>query len=148
MLKQVTFPDGTTVWGGGTGVGERPQADFGLYLDEDWMKRARRDSSSVATEMRYVRWEDFGVPDDKNRAAKAIVEAFGKAQDGKRVEVLCAGGTGRTGTVLSCMAVLSRIPGDESVKWVRQNYLERAVETPEQADFVAWFAANFGPRQR
>jgi hypothetical protein len=48
MLKQVTFPDGTSVAGGGTGVGPRPQADFGLYLDEEWKKRAQRDSSSVA----------------------------------------------------------------------------------------------------
>ena len=38
---------------------------------------------------------------------------------GERVEVTCGGGTGRTGTVLACMAVLAGVAADDAVGWVR-----------------------------
>jgi hypothetical protein len=47
------------------------------------------------------------------------------------------GGHGRTGTALACLAALSGEPSQEAVVWVRTNYCPKAVETPEQAVFVA-----------
>jgi len=61
---------------------------------------------------------------------------------GERVEVGCAGGLGRTGTVLACMASLGGVPPGEAVAWVRANYRPAAVETAEQEAFVRRFAAG------
>jgi len=62
------------------------------------------------------------------------------AQEGKRVEVACIGGHGRTGTVLACMAVLAGVPANEAVRWVRNQYCERAVQEPSQEYWMERFA--------
>jgi protein-tyrosine phosphatase len=59
-----------------------------------------------------------------------------------RVEVACAGGRGRTGTALACLAILDGVPGDQAVAFVRQHYDPRAVEARKQARYVARFAAT------
>ena len=57
----------------------------------------------------------------------------------ERVEIACAGGHGRTGTALACLAVLDGVPGHEAVRYVRTHYAARSVETPGQRRFVARF---------
>jgi protein-tyrosine phosphatase len=86
-----------------------------------------------------IEWEDFGLPADADRADEQIRAAFERARSGERVEVGCAGGLGRTGTVLACMATLSGVPAAEAVAWVRANYDGRAVETDDQEALVARF---------
>ena len=86
------------------------------------------------------RREDFGLPTNPELAARQIVEAFGRARGGELVEVGCLGGSGRTGTVLACMAVLAGVPQAEAVAWVRANYRPQAVETADQEAWVRWFA--------
>jgi protein-tyrosine phosphatase len=49
------------------------------------------------------------------------------------------GGSGRTGTALACLAVLDGTPATDAVAYVRKYYSPDAVETPEQASFVADF---------
>src|SRR6185437_7043530 len=80
----------------------------GLYLDAQW-------EPTWPAEM--VAWPDFGLPDEPEVAARQIAAAFRRAQDGELVEVGCLGGSGRTGTVLACMAVLAGVPPDEAVAW-------------------------------
>jgi hypothetical protein len=55
------------------------------------------------------------------------------------VEVACAGGHGRTGTALACLAVLDGLPGDQAIAYVCRHYAPRAVETPWQRRFVTRF---------
>jgi len=110
-----------------------PARDFGLYCDERW---------APTWPAEVIDWPDFGVPRDRDAAAEQIRSAFARAQAGERVEVGCAGGLGRTGTVLACMAVLAGVPPGEAVQWGRTNYDTRAVETEEQEQWVAWFAAT------
>lgn len=62
----------------------------------------------------------------------------------ERVVVACAGGRGRTGTVLACLAVLDGRGPEQAVAFVRQGYHPRAVETRGQRRFVAEFAAAVG----
>jgi protein-tyrosine phosphatase len=107
------------------------QCDFGLYMDARW---------APTWPAELIDWQDFGLPRDPEAAAAQIRNAFARAESGERVEVGCAGGLGRTGTVLACMAVLAGVPAEEAVTWVRQNYDVRAVETPEQEAWVRWFA--------
>jgi hypothetical protein len=129
----VTFPDGSRVRA--SSLAERdpddPERAYGLYLDAHW-------EPTWPAEM--VAWPDFGLPDEPEVAARQIAAAFRRAQDGELVEVGCLGGSGRTGTVLACMAVLAGVPPDEAVAWVRGAYRTQAVETAEQEAWVEWFA--------
>jgi hypothetical protein len=111
-----------------------PSPDFGLYLLGD-------EPPAVAWEARWVRWPDFGLPSDPAAAEEALREAWARAS-AERVEVACAGGQGRTGTALACLAVLDGVPSEEAVGFVRLHYLPGAVETPGQRRFVARFAAG------
>jgi hypothetical protein len=129
---RVVFPDGTAV--DACGLRERradADRDFGLYMDPRWAPTWPAD---------LIEWEDFGVPADTKRAAAQMRAAFNRARGGSRVEIGCAGGLGRTGTVLACMATLAGVSAAESVAWVRANYDPRAVETAEQEEFVRSFA--------
>jgi hypothetical protein len=52
------------------------------------------------------------------------------------------GGTGRTGTVIACMAILAGHPAADAVAWTRRHYRPRAVETPSQRRWIGWFATH------
>jgi len=108
-----------------------PRPGFGLYL-------LGREPPAAGWEARWVRWPDFRLPADPAAAAAALREAWERAA-AERVEVACAGGLGRTGTALACLAVLDGVPGREAVRYVRQHYAARAVETPGQRRFVTRF---------
>jgi len=129
----VTFPDGSRVRGSSLAarrIDDRERS-YGLYLDSRWQPTWDSD---------LIEWQDFGLPADEVSAARLIRAAFGRARRGELVEVGCAGGLGRTGTVLACMAVLSGMPAAEAVPWVRLAYDTRAVETREQERWVERFA--------
>ena len=130
---RVVLPDGTEVRASPLADRGLEPCDFGLYMDSRW---------APTWPAVLVDWEDFGLPRDRDAAAEQIAAAFRRARAGERVEVGCVGGLGRTGTVLACMAVLAGVPSEEAVAWVRANYDPRAVETPEQEEFVRSFAAR------
>ena len=60
----------------------------------------------------------------------------------ERVEIACDDGHGRKGTALACIAVLDGVPADKAVKFVREHYNTRAVETPWQRRYVAHLTAD------
>jgi len=105
--------------------------DYGLYLDPRWKPPWPHD---------HFDWPDFGVPGEPDRARAVLVSVLERARAGKRVELGCVGGHGRTGTALSCLAILVGFPPSEAVAWVRTNYCSRAVETPEQEAFPLRFS--------
>lgn len=108
-----------------------PSPGFGLYL-------LGHEPPPVAWEARWLRWPDFWLPSDRAATAEALREAWERAEH-ERVEIACAGGHGRTGTALACLAVLDGVPGREAVAYVREHYAPRAVETPWQRRFVTRF---------
>lgn len=111
-----------------------PQPTFGLYL-------LGHEPPSFGWEARWLRWPDFWLPADRSAAVRVLRDAWVRAAT-ERVEVACAGGAGRTGTALACLAVLDGVPCRQAVGYVREHYATRAVETPWQRRFVARF-----PRQ-
>ena len=129
----VTFPDGTQVLASGwlQRKHNEPTPDFGLYLDPQW---------APTWPAVLLDWPDFGVPADRSTADREIKAALERARAGERVEVACIGGHGRTGTVLACMAMLSGVPADEAVSWVRATYCPRAVQEPSQQYWIDRFA--------
>lgn len=102
--------------------------DYGLYLDGRWQPPWPHE---------FLDWPDFGVPDDPGALLAVLRDALGRARAGERVEIGCLGGHGRTGTALACLAVLSGHPLGDAVAWARDNYCVKAVETDDQAAFVA-----------
>jgi len=137
-MADVRLPDGTLVTA--RALLERrvddPSRDYGLYMDARW-------APSWASTL--IDWQDFGLPTDWHQAVAQIRSAFRRAHSGQHLEVGCAGGIGRTGTVLACMAVLAGEAGEDAVAWVREHYRSNAVETTEQERWVRWFADQVSP---
>jgi hypothetical protein len=115
-----------------------PSATFGLYL-------LGKPPPAVDWPARWLRWPDFRLPSDRDDAVDAFREALRRAET-ERVEVACAGGRGRTGTALACIAVLDGVPAGEAVAYVRRHYDPHAVETPWQKRYVRRFPAVPGRR--
>ncbi|BCJ74774.1 protein-tyrosine-phosphatase [Catellatospora sp. IY07-71] len=110
-----------------------PLPEYGVYL-------LGHEPPGTAWDARWVRWPDFRLPADPATLPGVLAEALRRAA-GERVEFACAGGRGRTGTALACLAVLDGVPAAEAVGWVRAHYDRRAVETPWQRRFVERFGA-------
>lgn len=127
------FPDGIVVRGAGLADRDtnREWRDRGLYLDARW---------APTWPAELVDWPDFGTPADDVDAANAIHRAVEHARAGANVEVGCAGGIGRTGTVLACMAVLAGVARDDAAAWTRRRATPHAIETSAQERWVSWFA--------
>ena len=94
---------------------------------------------------RRVRWPDFGLPSDPDDVLAALTEGLERARAGERVEVACRGGVGRTGTALAALAVLDGLPAADAVRWVRDRYHPRAVETPWQRRWLRSLGPDDGP---
>lgn len=110
-----------------------PTPAYGVYL-------LGSPPDPMGWESAWLRWPDFRLPAEPDRARTVFAEVLRRCAD-ERVELACAGGRGRTGTALACIAVLDGVPGDEAVAYVREHYDPHAVETPWQARFVRKFAA-------
>jgi protein-tyrosine phosphatase len=94
----------------------------------------------VPWESRWLGWPDFRLPRDHRQAVALLTEAWERAGT-QRVEVACAGGNGRTGTALACIAVLDGVPAAEAVGYVRRHYRPHAVETPWQRRYITRWSA-------
>jgi protein-tyrosine phosphatase len=127
------LPSGRLVRGRGLSrpLPEGPEPALALYL-------LGRQPPPVTWESRWLRWPDFGLPSDRPATVEALREAWARAET-ERVEIACAGGHGRTGTALACLAVLDGVPNGKAVAYVREHYSPRAVETPWQRRFVGRF---------
>lgn len=132
----VELPSGRLVRGRGlrSPLPEGAAPELGVYL-------LGSPPLAVPWESRWIRWPDFRLPADDDAAREVLWEAWKRAS-AERVEVACAGGRGRTGTALACLAVLDGVPADEAVAWVRERYHPRAVETLWQRRWVARFSAE------
>lgn len=141
LTGAIMLPDGTPVRGRGRrqDLPDGPLPDFGLNLG-----RLKRHEQSPTWPTDWLDWPDFRLPRDARAAAAAIRAAYERAHAGERVEVACAGGNGRTGTVVACMAILAGHPADDAVAWTRAHYRPHAVETPWQKRWVRRFPELLG----
>jgi hypothetical protein len=129
----MALPSGRLVRGRGLRIDNpyKPDPEFAVYL-------VGSDLYGVTWEYRWVDWPDFGLPANPAALRESLIEALARSSI-ERVEVGCMGGRGRTGTALACLAVLDGAPATGAVAYVRQHYSSDAVETLEQASFVADF---------
>lgn len=142
LAEEILLPDGTPVRGRGRRqpLPDGPLPELGLFLG----RPGRVGLPEWPVDR--IDWPDFRVPRDPVAASAAIIAAYRRARAGHRVEVTCGGGTGRTGTVIACMAVLAGHPAADAVAWTRRTYRRHAVETWGQRRWVRWFARRYhGP---
>ncbi|WP_405063007.1 protein phosphatase [Kribbella sp. NBC_01505] len=127
------LPSGRLVRGRGlrNGPAEAPFPTYGVYL-------LGSAPPAVEWESRWLRWPDFRLPRDRAEAREVFLDALERSGS-ERVEFACAGGRGRTGTALACLAVLDGAPAAEAVAYVRRNYSPHAVETFWQKRYVTRF---------
>jgi hypothetical protein len=127
------LPSGRLVRGRGLRrpLPDGPEPQFGVYA-------LGKRPPSTGWESRWLRWQDFWLPSDRAAARTVLAEAWERAAT-QRVEIACAGGRGRTGTALACLAVLDGVPPGTAVAFVRRHYNRRAAETPWQRRYAARF---------
>jgi hypothetical protein len=133
----LVLPSGRAVRGRALRTRATPPPAFTLFL-------LGRRPPAVGWPARWVRWHDFWLPTDRTDAVAALRETWRRAAY-ERVEVVCGGGRGRTGTALACLAVLDGLTPDAALRLVRERYDRRAVETPWQAAFVRGLSRRAGP---
>ncbi|SDS43530.1 protein-tyrosine phosphatase family protein [Microlunatus soli] len=133
MAGILQLPSGRLVRGRGLRRPHPPGAtpEFGLYL-------LGKPAAPMPWETRWLRWPDFRLPTDPDRARELLHEVWNRSSH-ERVEIACHGGHGRTGTALACLAVLDGVSAADAVTYVRDRYHPRAVETPWQRRYVARF---------
>jgi protein-tyrosine phosphatase len=78
----------------------------------------------------------LGAPRDPRRFLRALRWLLGQVSDGRRVEIGCAGGRGRTGTTVAGLLVLQGLSPRSAIRRVRRAYCEEAIESREQEAFV------------
>lgn len=129
----MALPSGRLVRGRSLGDASpyQPDPEFAVYV-------IGSDLHGVTWDYHWVDWPDFGLPASPGALRESLVEALARSC-AERVEIGCAGGRGRTGTALACLAVLDGAPAADAVAYVRQYYHPGAVETPDQASYVASF---------
>ncbi|MEU5185739.1 protein-tyrosine phosphatase family protein [Streptomyces klenkii] len=110
-----------------------PEPAFAVYL-------LGKRPPEVPWEAAWLRWPDFRLPSSPAEARTVLGEAWERAAT-ERVEIACAGGRGRTGTALACLAILDGVPAAQAVQYVRHHYDPHAVETPWQKRYARRFTA-------
>ncbi len=120
----VVFPDSILIDVGAQvdPIVETSPKDFALKLQPYSFKRIR------------IRIQDGSTPDLSREFWADLIDILRKEK--KDVIVACLGGHGRTGMVLSILAVLMNATDHDPVKFVRDNYCEEAVETGSQIKYI------------
>ncbi len=135
----IELPDGAWVRGRGLRHPEPGGAkpEYALYLGTGKLRRYRPE-----WEHAWVDWPDFLVPRDFATAVAQLRDLHARAKAGAAVETACGGGIGRTGTAVSCLAILAGVPAGEAVAWTRARLHPKAVEMPWQHRWIRRFAAH------
>ena len=118
--------------------------DVGFYLDGSWAQATMFCSPGFRPPFARHRrsktvlypWPDRGVPNDAAQLRQALRWLLRQAAEGRRIEIGCAGGHGRTGTALAALMVLQGASVHDAVRLVRRTYCEDAIETRAQVELL------------
>lgn len=130
----VDLPDGSRLKGGSWKRLRRTRRNYPDFL----VLLLGREPVEVPCPYVWVRWPDFGVPASTDQAVAALQLARERSRN-ERVAIMCGSGVGRTGTALALLTVFDGLSAEEGIRWVRENYHPRAVETPWQR---RWLKSN------
>lgn len=113
------------------GVEHTPEKyDLNIFLSDTYLPEAAY--GVEASNVIYYPVSDGQPPKNIRQFSKLINYTVSFLKTGKTVAVSCIGGHGRTGLVLACL-----ITKPDPIKFIRQNYCPRAIESWVQEKFIA-----------
>ncbi|VEI12960.1 Protein-tyrosine phosphatase [Trueperella bialowiezensis] len=132
----VEFPSGRRIRGRSWRQQAEEPADLCIMLTTGVGSRLGGNFvTSSANETIAIDWPDYRLPRRTSQAHDVLKTAWERSAS-ERVEIVCRGGVGRTGTALAIIAVLEGMDPQEAIDFIKQNYAHDAVETPAQRAFV------------
>ena len=132
----------------------KEQPDLGVYLDTIWMGTSAEilgwgdfDLPKPDYDTILIDWQDYATTNmDNLKWAISIIIKY--LQRGKRVELGCFGGHGRTGTLLACLiAKVENISAYTAILAVYNRYCAKAIESRAQMEQVFAFVGQ-KPKQK
>lgn len=131
---------GHEVYGGSCGTPVVKDAE--VYIGLDAYSAARHPSMSPTSEAKGYIYPitDMSVPSDVADFKKLIDWLSTQIDSGKKVHIGCIGGHGRTGLLLSALVKVME-DKEDAIKYVREHYCKKAVESKAQVD---WLVKHFG----
>lgn len=144
--------------------GAATPVDMGVYLDSTWKTdlKASNDSNTFMSpnlpkELQpteeflatwnttaieepmpgiFLQWQDHGIPD--LASLKRLLAYVNPLIDaGKRIEIACIGGHGRTGTLAAAiLASRTDLGAQQCIDYVRGAYCDKAIEDIRQEDII------------
>lgn len=131
-----------------------PVPDFGIYLAAGWRELLGESWTNGSYLKRLAEQRPYPAlvrnwPDGQSipsRDLDQLVEiCLSKMRHHKMIDIGCAGGHGRTGTLLACLiARVEHLSGEEAIRETRSRYCRHAVETLVQERLVREYIENFG----
>jgi len=139
--------------GGGTLIGgncrdHQRHKNVSLYVALDYgQSHPHFEPGQTPPHCVYYPIQNMKVPTNPVKFDRLIDMMLDYLAAGHRVHVGCIGGHGRTGLVIGAIvARLGIAPDNDAIKWVRDNYCPRAIETAGQENFlVVHFGAKMPP---
>lgn len=140
--------------GAAGGRNKPPYPDFGIYLAPEWkvivgdelltngaaIKKVRELGLYPAV---FVDWADMSAPKPEF-LARLVDICLAKMRAGKRIDIGCSAGHGRSGSLLAALiARVEHLDGRRAVKAARDRYCRCAVETPRQESAVEIYAKHW-----
>ena len=133
---------------------KEPRPTAGIYLSNTWYQELTGFAavgmvSPVLWHWPFLQvdWPDMGVmhPEEIKTLVKATVRLI---KAGKRVEIACMGGHGRTGTLLALLRVkLGGMKAAEAIESIRADYCDKTVESIKQIDAVYTYSGEEIPTE-
>lgn len=131
-----------------------PVPDAGVYLYPDWGKKLSPFMScGMATPTKgpwpfiVAAWPDMSVMSAEDEG-KLVDTTEKLVRQGKKVEIACMGGHGRTGTLLAMLKVrIGGMKANAAIKAVREEYCEKVVESVSQIEAVYDVAGEERPKK-
>lgn len=132
--KPLPLGDGIVIYGGSCGTPLIQDADVYVGLDYSMDPTTQKFPWEGGASV-FFPIPDMGVPSNPSRFSGMIEWLSVQLIAGKKVHVGCIGGHGRTGMVLAALAA-TMLKRTDAIKYVRENYCHKAVETEKQVQFL------------
>ena len=126
------------IYGGSCSLPVITDADIYIGFDASMKFTERQWPWNKGQEILF-RITDMAAPDNPNEFKKLVEWTRGQLEAGAKIHCGCIGGHGRTGTFLA--ALVSTFGEKDAIKYVRENYCQKAVESTVQ---VAFLNKHFG----
>lgn len=84
-------------------------------------------------------WPDHSTPLNKKQFFRVIKILHKLARSGKRIEIGCVGGHGRTGTAAALFLILEGLTATKAIRYIHSQYCPSAIESVSQMELIYEF---------